>query len=73
MPFVKIEKTGRETSLGLKIKSSVFTMFRLRCLFELQMDDVKSADKYTRPELKEKVRARDINLEVVSILMALEQ
>lgn len=52
MPFVKIERTGREeTSLGLKI---VFAMFRLRCLFELQVDDVKSADECTSPELKEK-------------------
>ena len=53
--------------MGLKIKSSVFTMFRLRCLFELQVDDIKSADEYTGPELKKKVKARDINLEVVSI------
>lgn len=27
----------------------------------------KSADEYTEPELKKKVKARDINLEVVSI------
>ena len=69
-----LEKTGRETSLGLKTKSSVYTTFRLRCLFELQvvtsrvqMKKKKSADEYTEPELKKKVKARDINLEVVSI------
>ena len=62
-----LEETGRETSLGVKIKSSVFTMFRLRCLFELQVDDVKSADEYTGPELKKEVKARDINPEVVSM------
>lgn len=69
-----LEKTGRETSLGLKTKSSVFPTFRLRCLFELQVvtsrvqiKKKKSADEYTEPELKKKVEARDINLEVVSI------
>lgn len=37
-------------------------MFGLRCLSDLQVDDVGSADKYMSPELKGRVRARDTNL-----------
>lgn len=48
-------------------------MFELRCLSDLQVDDVKSKYEYISPKLKGKIRAKDINLGVVRILIALKQ
>lgn len=48
-------------------------MSELRCPSDLQVDDVKSEYEYISPKAKGKIRAKDINLGVVSILMTLRQ
>lgn len=65
LPFIDKGKTTKGTSLGEKIKSSVFVIVSLRCLQDGQIEMLSS--QLAMQSGVRKDGPRDINLEAVNV------